>query len=106
MKLSDVLFAPDREAVSNLQKLKVKGRIEETTINTGIESLEENIERFEPSSGPVVVTLHRVENLHNRNRLNGFLELLEQIKEKDKKSYLLYTNQLKKFLKSKEWKEN
>ena len=82
MKLSDVLFAPDSEAVSNLQKLKVKGRIEETTINTGIESLEENIETVEPSSGPVVVTLHRVENLHNRNRLNGFLELLEQIKRK------------------------
>ena len=82
MKLADLLFAPDKKAVENLIKLKVKGRIEETTINTGIESLEKNVSEVQPASGPVIATLHRVENLHNKKHLNGFLELLEQIKQK------------------------
>ena len=82
MKLSDVLFAPDEKAVSNLVALKVKGRIEETTTNTGIESLEENIEEVNRASGPVIATLHRVENLHRKKRLKGFLKLLEQITQK------------------------
>ena len=82
MKLSDVLFAPDKKAVLNLVALKVKGRIEETTTNTGIESLEENIEEVNPASGPVIATLHRVENLHRKKRLKGFLKLLEQVTQK------------------------
>jgi UDP-N-acetylglucosamine 2-epimerase (non-hydrolysing) len=85
MKLSDVLFAPDEKAVSNLLALKVKGRIEQTTTNTGIESLEENIQEVERASGPVVATLHRVENLHNKKRLEGFLKLLERIVQKGQK---------------------
>ena len=85
MKLSDVLFAPDEKAVSNLKALKVKGRIEETAMNTGIESLEENIQEVESASGPVVATLHRVENLHNKKRLEGFLKLLEKIVQKGQK---------------------
>jgi len=85
MKLADILFAPDEKAVSNLVALKVKGRIEQTTANTGIESLEENIVEVERASGPVVATLHRVENLHNKNRLKGFLKLLERITRKGQK---------------------
>jgi len=85
MKLSDVLFAPDEKAVSNLVALKVKGQIEETTANTGLESLEKNIEEVERASGPVVATLHRVENLHNKKRLEGFLKLLERIVQKGQK---------------------
>ena len=85
MKLSDVLFAPGEKAVSNLKALKVKGRIEETATNTGIESLEENIKEVERASGPVVATLHRVENLHNKKRLEGFLKLLERIAQKGQK---------------------
>jgi len=85
MKLSDVLFAPGKKAVSNLVSLKVKGRIEQTTTNTGIESLEKNIQEVERASGPVVATLHRVENLHNKKRLEGFLKLLERIAQKGQK---------------------
>jgi len=85
MKLSDVLFAPGEKEVSNLVALKVKGLIEKTTTNTGIESLEENIQEVERASGPVVATLHRVENLHNKKRLGGFLKLLERIAQKGQK---------------------
>ena len=79
MKFSDVLFAPDQKAVSNLLSLKVKGRIEETSFNTGIESLEKHIKEIKKNSGPVIATLHRVENLHSKKRFMGFLELLEKI---------------------------
>ena len=85
MKLSDVLFAPGEKEVSNLVALKVKGQIEATTANTGLESLEKNIEEVERASGPVVATLHRVENLHNKKRLEGFLKLLERIVQKGQK---------------------
>ena len=42
----------------------------------------ENIEEVNPASGPVIATLHRVENLHRKKRLKGFLKLLEQITQK------------------------
>ena len=79
MKYSDVLFAPDRKAASNLMSLKVKGRIEETSLNTGVESLEKHLKEIKKSSGPVIATLHRVENLHSKKRFFEFLELLENI---------------------------
>ena len=79
MKYSDVLFAPDQKATSNLLSLKVKGRIEETSLNTGVESLERYLKEVKKSSGPVIATLHRVENLHSKKRFNEFLELIENI---------------------------
>ena len=51
-------------------------------IDLSEEPLEENIEEVNPASGPVIATLHRVENLHRKKRLKGFLKLLEQITQK------------------------
>tara|TARA_B110000438_G_scaffold72373_1_gene72476 strand:- start:1292 stop:2389 length:1098 start_codon:yes stop_codon:yes gene_type:complete len=82
MKLADVLFAPDKHSFENLISLKVKGQIEQTLANTGVEALQNNLQEVSQGHGPVIATLHRVENLHNKKRLLGFLETLEIIAKK------------------------
>ena len=83
MRLSHVLFAPDSDAVANLEALvaqgKVHGRVVATSANTGIEALRTALGSIGPEvagSGPVVATMHRVENLHDDRRFEGFLALL------------------------------
>ena len=86
MRLSHVLFAPDSDAVANLEALvaqgKVHGRVVATSANTGIEALRTALGSIGPEvagSGPVVATMHRVENLHDDARFEGFLALLGRL---------------------------
>ncbi len=84
-RISDVLFAPSAQAAANLRSMGVKGRIVEQSANTGLESLRHAIsdtsDALHPSqptsSGPVVVTLHRVENLHRRSRREALVDLVQ-----------------------------
>ena len=86
MRLAHVLFAPDADAVANLEALvaegKVRGRVVATSANTGAEALRSALVgggSREPGSGPVVATMHRVENLHDDSRFEGFLALLGRV---------------------------
>ena len=84
MRLAHVLFAPDDGAVANLEALvaagKVRGRVVATSANTGAEALRVALGAAGgvgvAGSGPVVATMHRVENLHDDARFEGFLSLL------------------------------
>ena len=93
-RLSDVLFAPDPVAASNLRAAGVKGRIVEQDANTVLESV---IAALDPESGggspvttgapgpgaaatgPAIVTMHRVENLHRRRRREALAELVKSL---------------------------
>jgi len=79
MRRADVCFAPDASAVDNLRSMGLKARIVETSGNTGLEALRDALIDVEPASGPVVATLHRVENLHRSERFDGFLALLGRL---------------------------
>ena len=86
MRLSHVLFAPDSDAVANLEALvaegRVRGRVVATSANTGVEALRSALGPVGPGvagSGPVVATMHRVENLHDDARFEGFLALLGRL---------------------------
>jgi len=86
MRLAHVLFAPDAEAVENLEALvaegRVRGRVVATSANTGAEALRSALASAGPveaGSGPVVATMHRVENLHDDSRFEGFLALLGRL---------------------------
>ena len=86
MRLAHVLFAPDADAVSNLEALvaegRVRGRVVATSANTGAEALRGALGSGGPGvtgSGPVVATMHRVENLHDDGRFEGFLSLLGRL---------------------------
>ncbi len=88
MRLAHVLFAPDAAAVANLEALvasgKVRGRVVATSGNTGAEALRSALGGNGPGvagSGPVVATMHRVENLHDDARFEGFLSLLGRLEK-------------------------
>jgi UDP-N-acetylglucosamine 2-epimerase (non-hydrolysing) len=80
MRASSILFAPNEEAVANLEAMRVRGRIVRVPGNTSIDALRASLlDPPEPGSGPVVVTMHRVENLHRRSSVEGFLALALRI---------------------------
>ena len=79
MRLADVVFAPDDAAAANLASMGVRGRVVHTSGNTGREALAGVVADVKPGSGPVVASLHRVENLHRSGRLRAFLSLLSRL---------------------------
>lgn len=75
MRVSDVLFAPDDEAVENLRALRLRGEVVPVGANTVVEALRHSLpDRPAPGSGPAVVTLHRVENLHSPARTEQLVD--------------------------------
>ena len=69
MRASDLLFAPDEQAVLNLRELRLRGEILPVSANTVVEQLRHSLpDPPEPGSGPVIVTMHRVENLRSTRR--------------------------------------
>lgn len=80
MRLSHVLFAPDETAVRNLRAMNLGRRVVPTSGNTVVDALRYSL-RDTPVApeGSVVATMHRVENLHRRSRVEGFVSLLERI---------------------------
>ena len=81
MRISSHLFAPDAAAVSNLEAMGVKGRVVLLSGNTSLEAVRWALrgEQANPGTGPVIVTMHRVENLHNSGRVEAMVELVERI---------------------------
>lgn len=81
MRLAQVLFAPDATAVANLRALRVRGRVVAVPGNTSADAVTGALAagRPPPGSGPAVVTMHRVENLHRPAAVDGFVALVERI---------------------------
>lgn len=79
MRLADVVFAPDVVAEENLAAMSVRARVVRTSGNTGREMLADAVVDVEAASGPIVVSLHRVENLYRPSRLASFLLLLHRL---------------------------
>lgn len=93
-RVSDVLFAPGAEAASNLRNAAVKGRVVEQPANTVLEAVRdalgahwEALEQVHDRGGadtgspaaPVVVTMHRVENLYRRSRRDALVDLVTDL---------------------------
>lgn len=79
MRWSDLLFAPDAEALANLERMRVRGRVVALSGNTSLEAVRHAAPAEETGGGPAVLTMHRVENLHRRHRLEGFVDLAARI---------------------------
>ena len=75
---ADLLFAPDRRAVGKLEAMGVRGRVVALPANTVAEVLS-RARPGDAGSGPVIVTMHRVENLHRRRRREGLANLVERL---------------------------
>jgi len=85
-RISHLLLPPDATATAALKRMRVRGHVVETAGNTVAEVLFEALDAAgddapEPGTGPVVVQLHRMENLHRRSRRDMFIDLVCRIAE-------------------------
>jgi UDP-N-acetylglucosamine 2-epimerase (non-hydrolysing) len=91
MRSSDLLFAPDAEAVRNLHALRLKGRIVPVGANTVVEAMRHSLaDRPAPGSGPVVITMHRVENLRAARRTERLVALAGRIAAERPVTFVLH----------------
>ncbi len=78
MRRADLLFAPDETAADNLTRMAVKGRIVRLPGNTVTDAVE-YAATHTAEEGPVMATMHRVENLQRKARLEGWVDLLLRV---------------------------
>ena len=78
MRRADLLFAPDQQSIENLEAMGVEGEVVALAGNTSLEAVRHVSPVVDPS-GPVIVTMHRVENLHRATRRDRFVDLVERI---------------------------
>ena len=97
-RLADLLFVPNRAAAEELRKRRVKGRIITGSSNTVSDTLRSALESSPADTptapdipggacshgsprrpGPVVVTMHRVENLHRRRRRQALVHTVMRL---------------------------
>jgi UDP-N-acetylglucosamine 2-epimerase (non-hydrolysing) len=80
MRISTLLFAPDDDAEANLRRRGLGDRVVRTPGNTVVDALRWSLgDQPVAPQGPAIATMHRVENLHRRERVRGFVELLERL---------------------------
>ena len=79
----DLLFAPSAWAEENLRKMKVRGKVVNIGQNTNVESMHYSLEQSTVSQdeGPpyALVTLHRVETILRRSRLDFATSLIQEL---------------------------
>ncbi len=81
MRMSRVLFAPSRTAAANLSRMGLGARTHELSANTSIDVVRHDLSRpaKELPGTPErysVATIHRLETLYNRKRLNRAVDLI------------------------------
>jgi UDP-N-acetylglucosamine 2-epimerase len=83
MHLSSILFAPNDEAMANLIRMGLIDRAFPTGANTSVEALAYAIGDADIApTGPVVMTMHRVENLKNPSHTKAFVDLARSIADR------------------------
>ena len=93
MRYSDFLFAPSEWACENLKKMHLEGKTIHAGGNTIIDTLRFAASRFSgtrPAGPYVVATLHRVETLYSRSRLETVVALLERIGRERRVLFILH----------------
>ncbi len=80
MRIAHLLFAPDPTAVDNLRTMRVRGRVVPLEANTVVEALARDVAGAPPAgTGPAVVTMHRVENLNRRPRVDLLVDTVARV---------------------------
>lgn len=77
MRLSSVLYPPNDEAAANIASMRLKGDVVQTPGNTAMDAVVHAVGSGDREvTGPGIIAIHRVENLHRGSRVDGFIELL------------------------------
>jgi UDP-N-acetylglucosamine 2-epimerase len=80
MRLADLCFAPTPDAARYLDSIRKRGRTIPLDGNTSLEALRYALETGRnTATGPAMVTMHRVENLRSRERVELFAETVLRI---------------------------
>ncbi len=91
MRLASILYAPDEHSRLNLEAMKVKGEVVETGGNTSIDAIAYAARTGRSGTqGPGIVTVHRVENLYRKERLDGLLAVLRSAAERGPVRFLVH----------------
>lgn len=91
MRFADILFAPTPDAIANLGCSRHRGDVIALEGNTSIEAVSYASNRGVISqAGPAVVTMHRVENLRNRKRVEGWLTAVEKVAERFEVRFVMH----------------
>ncbi len=91
MRLSDLLFAPDDTAMANLDDMGLGDRAVPLHGNTVIEALHESLALRQPSDGPAIVSMHRVENLTSRRRVERLVATVKRLSAQMPVRFVLHT---------------
>jgi UDP-N-acetylglucosamine 2-epimerase len=78
MRCSAVLFAPTAAAAANLAAMGVRGRVVTVAGNTSVEALG-SLPPAAGERGPVIVTMHRVENLYGSRAAARLVDLVVRL---------------------------
>ncbi|HEX9712073.1 MAG TPA: UDP-N-acetylglucosamine 2-epimerase [Actinomycetota bacterium] len=91
MRLAGILFAPDQTAEQNLASLRVRGAVVPLPANTSLEAVRDALGAPPaPGTGPAIVTMHRVENLHSRARVAGFVRLAVRLAKEYRVRFVMH----------------
>lgn len=94
MKLSDVLFAPGDWAYRNMERMKLRGEKCNLKVNTNFEalvfSLQQNSSLSLNNEHYCLVSVHRVETLHNKERMKKIIELVFKISSERKVVFVIH----------------
>ena len=91
MRLADLCFAPTPAAAAYLGRIHKRGRVIPLGANTSLEALRWAMERpGETKTGPVIVTMHRVENLRSRDRVEGFARTVARIAKEEPVRFVVH----------------
>lgn len=94
MKGSDILFAFSDSAFRNMETMRLRGEKYNLKVNTNVEALAFSLEQTDFRTAPVnrycVATIHRVETVHNRDRMQKVVDLLESLSESRQVLFVLH----------------
>lgn len=92
MRYADVCYAPTPADEANLRAMRRHGTIVALTSNTSVEAV-----RFAlgdapavSADGPAVVTMHRVENLRSKHRVDGFVDAVLKVRERHPVTFVVH----------------
>lgn len=94
MKQAHLLFAPSTAAMNNLERMTLRGETHNIGVNTNLEALKysRSLERDPPEDlkDYALFVIHRVETLHNRQRMRIILDLIHRLATKRQVLFVLH----------------
>jgi UDP-N-acetylglucosamine 2-epimerase (non-hydrolysing) len=92
MRWADLCYAPTAEDEANLRAMRRHGKIVPLESNTSVEAVRFALGELADGKGegPAVVTMHRVENLRSKARVEGFIETVAKVRRNHPVTFVVH----------------